>query len=64
MKALAAGPDRGGADQIDTSVVRVAWSLHRGQQSPRDGSLTRGLTCKIHAVVYTNGLPVHGPRAR
>jgi hypothetical protein len=41
MKALAAGPDAA-VQMIDTSVVRVAWSLHRGQQSPRDGSLTRG----------------------
>ena len=46
---------------IDTSVVRVHQHgrLHRGQQSSRYGSLARGPEQKIHAVVDTNGLPVH-----
>jgi hypothetical protein len=48
---------------IDTSVVRVhqhgACIADNNHQEM--GRSRGGLTCKIHAVVDTNGLPVHLP---
>jgi transposase len=59
MEALAAGHDAA-VQMIDTSVVRApARSLHRAQHSSRYGSLARGLTSKIYAVVDTFSMPVH-----
>jgi len=60
MDALAAGHDAS-VQMIDTSVVRV----HQHGASIADnnhqdmGRSRGGLTSKIHAVVDTNGLPVH-----
>jgi transposase len=60
MDALAAGHDAA-VQMIDTSVVRV----HQHGASVADnnhqdmGRSRGGLTSKIHAVVDTNGLPVH-----
>ena len=60
MEALAAGHDAA-VQMIDTSVVRV----HQHGASIADnnhqdmGRSRGGLTSKIHAVVDTNGLPVH-----
>ena len=60
MDALAAGHDAA-VQMIDTSVVRVhqhgaciAYNNHQDMGRSRGG-----LTSKIHAVVDTNGLPVH-----
>jgi len=60
MDALAAGHDAA-VQMIDTSVVRVH---QRGaciaDNNHQDMGRSRGgLTAKIHAVVDTNGLPVH-----
>jgi transposase len=60
MDALAAGHDAA-VQMIDTSVVRV----HQHEACISDnnhqamGRSRGGLTSKIHAVVDTNGLPVH-----
>jgi len=60
MEALAAGHDAA-VQMIDTSVVRVhqhgACIADNNHQEM--GRSRGGLTCKIHAVVNTNGLPVH-----
>ncbi|WP_247973755.1 IS5 family transposase [Bradyrhizobium sp. 195] len=60
MDALAAGHDTA-VQMIDTSVVRV--HQHGACISKNDhqdmGRSRGGLTSKIHAVVDTNGLPVH-----
>ena len=60
MDALAAGHDAA-VQMIDTSVVRVhqhgACVADNNQQHM--GRSRGGLTSKIHAVVDTNGLPVH-----
>ena len=60
MDALAAGHDAA-VQMIDTSVVRVhqhgACVADNNHQDM--GRSRRGLTSKIHAVVDTNGLPVH-----
>jgi len=60
MDALAAGHDAA-VQMIDTSVVRVhqhgACIADNDQQDM--GRSRGGLTSKIHAVVDTNGLPVH-----
>ena len=60
MEALAAGRDAA-VQMIDTSVVRVhqhgACIADNNQQDM--GRSRGGLTSKIHAVVDTNGLPVH-----
>jgi transposase len=60
MDALAAGHDAA-VQMIDTSVVRVhqrgACVANNNQQDM--GRSRGGLTGKIHAVVDTNGLPVH-----
>jgi transposase len=60
MDALAAGHDAA-VQMIDTSVVRVhqqgACIADNDQQDM--GRSPGGLTCKIHAVVDTNGLPVY-----
>ena len=60
MNALAAGHDAA-VQMIDTSVVRVhqhgACIADNNHQDM--GSSRGGLTSKIHAVVDTNGLPVH-----
>jgi transposase len=60
MDALAAGHDAA-SQMIDTSVVRVhqhgASIADNNQQEM--GRSRGGLTSKIHAVVDTNGLPVH-----
>jgi transposase len=60
MGALAAGHDAA-VQMIDTSVVRVhqhgACIADNGHQDI--GHSRGGLTSKIHAVVDTNGLPVH-----
>ena len=60
MDALAAGHDAA-VQMIDTSVVRVhqhgACIADNNQQDM--GRSRGGLTSKIHAVVDTNGLPVH-----
>jgi transposase len=62
MEALAAGHDAA-LQMIDTSVVRVdqhgACIADNNHQEM--GRSRGGLTCKIHAVVDTNGLPVHLP---
>ena len=62
MDALAAGHDTA-VQMIDTSVVRVhqhgACIADNNQQDM--GRSRGGLTSKIHAVVDTNGLPVHSP---
>jgi transposase len=59
-QALAAGHDAA-VQMIDTSVVRVhqhgACIADNNHQEM--GRSRGGLTCKIHAVVNTNGLPVH-----
>ena len=44
---------------IPPSSARTSTEPYRGQQSSGYGSPARGLTSKIHAVVDTNGLPVH-----
>jgi transposase len=60
MEARAAGHDAA-VQMIDTSVVRV----HQHAASIADnnhedmGRSQGGLTSKVHAVVDTNGLPVH-----
>ena len=60
MDALAAGHDAA-VQMIDTSIVRV----HQHGASIVDnnhqdmGRSRGGLTSKIHAVVDTNGMPVH-----
>jgi hypothetical protein len=60
MDALAAGHDAA-VQMIDTSIVRV----HQHGASIVDnnhqdmGRSRAGLTSKIHAVVDTNGMPVH-----
>src|SRR5262252_2312875 len=60
MEALAAGRDSA-VQMIDTSVVRVhqhgACIADNNQEAM--GRSRGGLTSKIHAVVDTNGLPVH-----
>ena len=60
MDALAAGHDAA-VQMIDTSVVRV--HQHGACIADNDhqdmGRSRGGLTSKIHAVVDTNGLPVH-----
>jgi transposase len=60
MDALAAGHDAA-VQMIDTSIVRVhqhgACIADNNQQDM--GRSRGGLTSKIHAVVDTNGLPVH-----
>jgi transposase len=60
MDALAAGHDAA-VQMIDTSVVRV--HQHGACVADNDhqdmGRSRGGLTSKIHAVVDTNGLPVH-----
>jgi len=60
MDALAAGHDAA-VQMIDTSVVRVhqhgACIADNTQQDM--GRSRGGLTSKIHAVVDSNGLPVH-----
>src|SRR6516225_2863026 len=60
MDALAAGHDAA-VQMIDTSVVRVhqhgACIAENNQQDM--GRSRGGLTSRIHAVVDTNGLPVH-----
>ena len=60
MGALAAGHDAA-VQMIDTSVVRV--HQHGACVADNDhqhmGRSRGGLTSKIHAVVDTNGLPVH-----
>ena len=60
MDALAAGHDAA-VQMIDTSVVRVhqhgACIADNNRQDV--GRSRGGLTSKIHAVVETNGLPVH-----
>lgn len=60
MDALAAGHDPT-AQMIDTSIVRVhqhgACIADNNQQDV--GRSRGGLTSKIHAVVDTNGMPVH-----
>jgi transposase len=60
MDALADGHD-GAVQMIDTSVVRV--HQHGACVADNDhqdmGRSRGGLTSKIHAVVDTNGLPVH-----
>jgi len=65
MDALAAGHDAA-VQMIDTSVVRVhqhgACVADNNQQDM--GRSRGGLTSKIHAVVDTNGLPVHLARSR
>jgi transposase len=67
MDALAAGHDAA-VQMIDTFVVRVhqhggciSDNNHQAMGRSRGG---RGLTSKIHAVVDTNGLPVHLAHAR
>ena len=60
MEALAAGHDAA-VQMIDTSVVRVH---QHGACIPDNnkqdmGRSRGGLTSKIHAMVDTNGLPVH-----
>ena len=60
MDALAAGHDAA-VQTIDTSIVRVhqhgACIADNNQEDM--GRSRGGLTSKIHAVVDTNGLPVH-----
>jgi IS5 family transposase len=60
MNALAAGHDAA-VQMVDTSVVRVhqhgACIANNNHQEM--GRSRGGLTSKIHAVVDTNGLPVH-----
>src|SRR5258707_1928653 len=60
MDALAAGHDAA-AQMIDTSVVRVhQHGACVADNNHQDMGRSRGgLTSKIHAVVDTNGLPVH-----
>jgi len=60
MDALAAGHDAA-VQMIDTSVVRVHQHGARIADSNHQdmGRSRGGLTSKIHAVVDTNGLPVH-----
>jgi len=63
MDALAAGHDAA-VQMIDTSVVRVhqhgACIACIADNNHQDMGRSRGgLTSKIHAVVDTNGLPVH-----
>ncbi len=60
MDALAAGHDAA-VQMIDTSIVRVhqhgACTVNNNQE--KMGRSRGGLRSKIHAVVDTNGLPVH-----
>jgi len=60
MEALAAGRDAA-VQMIDTSVVRVhQHGACIADNNHQDMGRSRGgLTSKIHAVVDTNGLPVH-----
>ena len=60
MDALAAGHDAA-VQMIDTSVVRVhQHGACIADNNHQDMGRSRGgLTSKIHAVVDTNGLPVH-----
>ncbi len=60
MEALAAGHDAA-VQMIDTSVVRVHQdgACIADNKHQEMGRSREGLTCKIHAVVDTNGLPVH-----
>jgi transposase len=60
MDALAAGHDAA-VQMIDTSVVRVhQHGACVADNNHQDMGRSRGgLTSKIHAVVDTNGLPVH-----
>jgi hypothetical protein len=60
MDALATGHDAA-VQMIDTSVVRVhQHGAYIADNKHQDMGRSRGgLTCKIHAVVDTNGLPVH-----
>jgi hypothetical protein len=60
MEALASGHDAG-VQMIDASVVRVHQHAACAADNDRqDMDRSRGgLTSKIHAVVDTNGLPVH-----
>ena len=60
MEALAAGHDAA-VQMIDTSVVRVhQHGACIADNNHQDMGRSRGgLTSKIHAVVDTNGLPVH-----
>jgi transposase len=65
MDALAAGHDAA-VQMIDTSVVRVhQHGACIADNNHQDMGRSRGgLTSKIHAVVDTNGLPVHLALAR
>jgi transposase len=58
--ALAAAHDTA-VQMIDTSIVRVHqhWACIAGNKEQQIGRSRGGLTSKIHAVVDTNGLPVH-----
>ena len=60
MDALAAGHDAA-VQMIDTSVVRVHQhgACIAGNREQQKGRSRGGLSSKIHAVVDTNGLPVH-----
>jgi transposase len=60
MDALAAGHDAA-VQMIDTSVVRVhQHGACISDNNHQDMGRSRGgLSCKIHAVVDSNGLPVH-----
>ena len=60
MDALAAGHDAT-VQMIDTSVVRVRQhgACIADNNHQHIGRSRGGLTSKIHAVVDTNGLPVH-----
>src|SRR5882672_5179032 len=60
MDALAAGHDAA-VQMIDTSIVRVhQHGACIADNNHQDMGRSRGgLTSKIHAVVDTNGLPVH-----
>jgi hypothetical protein len=62
MDALAAGHDAT-VQMIDISVVRVRGACVAGNNHQDMGRSRGGLTSKIHAVVDTDGLPVH-PRSQ
>ena len=59
MEALAAAHDAA-VQMIDTSVVRVHQhgACIAGNREQHMGRSRGGLTCKIHAVVDADGLPV------
>jgi len=58
MDAMVVGHDAA-MQMIDTSVVRVHQHGACIADNNHHGSPRGGLTSKIHAVVDTNGLPVH-----